>query len=444
MKRYLGILATLLLLAFAWQRLAGDPADAPKTPVAEDAAEDVGELTGPAADEAALASSGPAWETLTIGRGESFYVALQRAGFEHETIMDVVEACRPHTNLRKVQRGDEFALARADSGAFGGLRFDVDAEHFLEVARGEEGLVATLGRYPLERVVKGVRGEITSSLFVALQGQGADPSLAGQMADILGWDIDFFRDLREGDKFVVLYEEYLHEGNKVRDGRILAASFTNRGETHDAYLFENHLGLPAYYDGEGHSLEKQFLRAPLKFSRISSGFTKRRLHPVTKRYRPHYGVDYAAPTGTPVLATADGVVIVRQRKRAEGNHVGLRHGQTYESYYLHLSRYPKGLKVGDKVKQGDVIGYVGSTGYSTAAHLDYRIKKNGRWVDPRKLKLPPASPVPPERRDEYMAHRQSLEELKARIPADPTVLVLDSRPLEEVEGALGAGLATGR
>lgn len=440
MGRYVRVVLSLAVLAVLYHQIGGFETHSPSDPAPEptELPAAVEESTPVETSLVTPESTPPAptpdpvvdvdTETVTIGRGESFYVALQRAGLDHETIMGVVNAAKPHTNLRRVSRGDEFDLGRDHQGNFASLRWDLDAEHFLQIFLDDSGMDAEIGTYPVERVVKGVRGTIESSLFEALRDQGADPQLAGQLADILGWDIDFFRDLRKGDTFTVLYEEFLHEGQRVRDGQILAAHFTNRGERHEAYLFENDLELPAYFDDEGNSLEKQFLRAPLKFSRVSSGFTKRRLHPVLKTYRPHYGVDYAAPTGTPVLATADGIVTERTSSRGSGNFVGLRHGQTYESFYLHLSRFAKGVRVGDKVKQGDVIGYVGQTGWATGPHLDYRVKVNGRWTDPRKLKLPPAEPVPGERRADFERVRDKyLTELMG-VPGGPTVVV------EEVPG----------
>ncbi len=368
------------------------------------------------------------WEEIRIRRGESFYVALRRVGLDHATIMSLVKACQPHTNLKRVQRGDRFLLSRPE-GQFSALRFDLARERYLILSRDEDGIVAEVERYPIEESTRAARGIIETNLFDALKAQGADPALADQMAEILGWKIDFFRDLRRGDSFVVVYQEYLHEDDTVRDPVVLAVSFRNRGHLHEAYRFTNELGLPAYYSPDGTSLERQFLRAPLKYTRISSGFTYRRLHPVTKRYQPHWGVDYVAPTGTPIMATADGTVIRRAYDRASGNTVGLRHGNGYESYYLHLSKYPRGLKVGARVKQGDIIGYVGSTGWATAPHLDYRIKMNGKWVNPKKLSLPPADPVTEERRDAFAARVAQLHALIEGIPEGATTVVLERKTL---------------
>ena len=375
---------------------------------------------------AAAATMG--WEDITIGRNESFYVALQRNGLDHPTIMALVSAVKDHTDLRRVQRGDVFSLSRSDAtGEVRALRFDVDAEHYLIARRDADGeYTAELLDYPVQRVVKAAQGTIRTNLFDALKEGGADITLADQLAEILGWDIDFFRDLRRGDTFVMVYEEFLHQGVSVRDPRILAVHFVNDGREVRAYRSENEHGLPADYKPDGSSLERQFLRAPLKFTRISSSFSHRRLHPVLKRYRPHYGVDYAAPVGTPVMATADGTVIKRTRDRASGNFVGLRHGNGYESYYLHLSRFARSAPVGAQVRQGDVIGYVGNTGWSTGPHLDYRIKKNGKWVNPRKLSLPPADPVAEADLPAFRELVARYDTMIASVPVDAPTLVLES------------------
>jgi murein DD-endopeptidase MepM/ murein hydrolase activator NlpD len=382
----------------------------------------------PSPQTAVTSVNSPSSVELQIGRNESFYVALSNRGLPHETIMQLVAACRPHTNLKRVKRGDVFQLQYDPSGEFTGLSFEIDAAHYLTVNRNDGAMLATLNSYPVERVVRGVHGVIETNLFDALLAQEADPLLADEIASILGWSIDFFRDLRVGDEFTVLYEEFVYDGKTVREGHVLSCNFTNQNKLHEAYLFESPLGLPSYYDGEGNSLERQFLRAPLKYSRISSGFTRRRLHPVKKTVQPHYGVDYVAPTGTPVMATADGVVIKRERNGASGNFVGLRHGQGYESYYLHLSRFAKEVQVGDRVKQGDVIGFVGSTGWATASHLDYRIKKDGRWQNPRTLDLPPAEPIQEANLAEFERQRDQMVALLDEIMGVESFVLDASRP----------------
>ena len=437
MGRYLRILLALVLLAAIYFRLGGFAS----APLAR-SQEHNPPLQGSALsglDGQALAADAPlpAWgeagdfETpaaptaagleVEIQKNESFYLALQRHGLAHETIMQIVKACKPHTNLRSVQRGDRFPMTLNPSGEFASLRVPVDLEHYVDVVNGDGVMTASLQSLPVERVVRAVRGSIETNLFDAIALAGGDAALTDEVASILGWEIDFLRDLRVGDQFTVLFEEYEYEGKPIRPGQVLACQFTNQGREYHAYLFENEFELPSYYDAEGKSLERQFLRAPLKYSRISSGFSKRRLHPVTRTVRPHWGVDYVAPVGTPVHATADGIVIQRERERAEGNVVGVRHGQSYETYYLHLSRFAQ-ARIGDRVRQGDVIGYVGNTGMSTAPHLDYRIKHRGNWINPSKLKLPASEPVPAERRDAFFAARDLyLQELARALGVDVAI-----------------------
>lgn len=396
----------------------------------------VASAPGPAGDAAAqlppalppAPPAAPSSERITIGRNESFYVAFQRAGFDHDTIMQLVRACREHVDLGRVRRGDVFELTREPAAGLLALRAEVDAAHYLVAERNPAGFSAELRSYPVQRVVKGARGTVRSSLFEALTETGADAALAVSLSDILGWDIDFFRDLRRGDSFEVVYEEFAYGGRAVREPRLLSAKFINDGRVLEAYYFPSQDGRAAYFDGAGRSLEKQFLRAPLRYDRVSSGYTRRRFHPVLKYYRPHEGIDYAAPTGTPVRATASGVVNVRERYRGNGNYIVLRHGAGYESWYLHLSGFAKGLALGDRVQQGEIIGFVGSTGLSTAPHLCYRIKHNGRFLNPSRMDMPPSEPVAAHRRAEFEQLRDTQRGLQAAIPDSSSVVVLEASP----------------
>ena len=215
-----------------------------------------------------------------------------------------------------------------------------------------------------------------------------------RLSEVFAWQIDFFR-IQRGDRFRVVYEERTVDGTTIGPGDIVAAYFVHRGRTYYAYRFDDGEG-SEYFDENGQSLRRELLKAPLRFSRISSRFTNRRFHPVLKRYRPHHGTDYAAPTGTPVLSVGDGTVQFAAYKGYNGNYVKIRHNATYTTGYLHLSRIADGLRPGATVKQGDTIGYVGSTGLSTGPHLDYRFWKNGTAIDPYSVELPPARPVAPQ------------------------------------------------
>ncbi|MCU1350601.1 MAG: peptidase [Acidobacteria bacterium] len=230
-----------------------------------------------------------------------------------------------------------------------------------------------------------VAASIESSLYEALRSAGESPQLAQQIVDVFQWDIDFFA-LKKGDSFSLVVKKKFAGGDAIGYGPILAARFTHDGDTYEAFRHESPDGRGGYYSSAGTPLRKQFLRAPLQFTHITSTFSNRRFHPILKYFRPHHGVDYGAPVGTPVMTTADGVVVEAGYKGGEGNYIKVRHTSRIDTSYLHLSRFAKGVKRGSKVTQGDVIGYVGMTGLATGPHLDYRVNDNGTWLDPLKLK----------------------------------------------------------
>lgn len=332
---------------------------------------------------------------MVLGRRETFYDALAARGVAHEDIMDLVKACKPFRNLSKVRPGERFRLHVAPDGGLRSLGFDLDEESYVTWVRAGDTYERQDGTYPVERRLRGVGGRIDQSLYASLQEIDAPLALAAKLNDILGWDVDFSRDLRRGDSFRVVYEEIWKDGEFVRTGQVQAAELTNRGELRRAYLFTDNEGKPGYYDPEGKNLQKQLMRAPCEYSRISSEFSYRRFHPVLKRWMPHLGVDYAAPLGTPVRAGGDGVVVAARKKEGNGRYVQIRHtNREFETYYLHLSGFAQGIREGVKVRQGQIIGFVGASGYATGPHLDYRVKKSGNFVNPRTLKLPAAAPVP--------------------------------------------------
>lgn len=226
-----------------------------------------------------------------------------------------------------------------------------------------------------------VKGEITTNLFDAVRKAGEDAELAAMLAGIFEWEIDFFKDLRAGDKFAVLVEKKFYNNKYAGYGKVLAADFYNGGKIKRAIHFDDGK-TRGYYDESGRGLERGFLRVPINYAKITSRFTNNRLHPVLKEYRPHFGVDYAAKIGTPVMTTASGVIENLAYNDANGNYIAVRHNNGYTTFYLHLNGFNRALKKGSKVNQGQIIGYVGQTGYSTGPHLDYRIKKGGKWLNP--------------------------------------------------------------
>lgn len=252
-----------------------------------------------------------------------------------------------------------------------------------------------------------VEGSISSSLWNVIADQGADPLLAIRISDVYAWQIDFF-DVKEGDSFQVIYNEaYIDDTTALGIASIEGAIFTHQGKAYQAFPFTQD-SVHQFFDAEGNSLRKAFLKAPLDYYRITSRFSNARFHPILKRYRAHHGVDYAAPTGTPVKTIGDGTVIFKGWTNGGGNTVKIKHNSVYTTSYMHLSRYGKGLQVGKHVSQGDEIAYVGSTGLSTGPHLDFRVYKNGEAINPLDMEAPPSEPIRPELRDSFEVVKQQI------------------------------------
>jgi murein DD-endopeptidase MepM/ murein hydrolase activator NlpD len=285
------------------------------------------------------------------------------------------------------------------------------------------------GLHPVERVEREVTGVITSSLYMTLVEEGVDPSLANHLSEVFAWQVDFYR-IQPGDHFNVIYEERRVQGEPIGIGRIRAARLTQRGEHYYAFHFQrDSTDFGQYYDQYGESLRKAFLAAPVEYSRISSRYSKRRFHPVQRRYKAHLGTDYAAPTGTPIRATGDGVVLEATRKRHNGRYVKIKHNSTYTTAYLHMSRIAEGMRPGTRVRQGEVIGYVGQTGLATGPHVCYRFWKNGEQVDPLREKLPSANPLPDQDRAAFrLVVGEYLSRLRPEEPSDREPLIARSSP----------------
>ncbi|HSL82625.1 MAG TPA: M23 family metallopeptidase [Thermoanaerobaculia bacterium] len=344
-----------------------------------------------------------------LGRGETVEGLLSEMGLEGAEAQAVAAAFREHCNLRKLRPGDALAAYLGPAGAPASFELDVTGRGRVRVEQAGPG--AWQGRFEAfveERRVRAVRGSLDGgALTVAVAEAGAPADLAYRMSEVLQWDLDFNRDLRRDDRFEVLYEEVYLDGRPSGLGDVLALAYENRGQLLEAYRYGDE---PAYYDGDGRPLQKMFLRSPLPFSRVTSRFSHRRFHPVLKTYRPHYGVDYGAPVGTSVRTTARGTVVSAGWNGGGGNTVKIRHANGYLTAYLHLSRIPSGIRPGVRVAQGEVVGYVGSTGLATGPHLDYRVQKNGRWVDPMGLDNVEAEPLASADLPRFLAWRDALRE----------------------------------
>ena len=300
--------------------------------------------------------------------------------------------------------GTEFRGRCTPLGKLERLEVVFDRRNEVHLAIAPEGISVEKIERPITSEVLRLEGMVESSLFGAMDAAGGGPELAVRMAQIYQWDIDFLRDLRKGDTFVVVVDRQTVEDEFYAWGTVFATRFVNDGRTLDAVVYPDDSGQLGYYDLEGLPLRKQFLRSPLKFSRVTSRFSMSRFHPVLRRRMPHYGVDYGAPVGTAVHVTGDGTVTFVGRKGGGGNTVTVRHTNGYETNYLHLSRYGKGIQRGARVRQGQVIGYVGSTGLSTGPHLDYRVTLNGKWINPLAISSPPVQPLSEERLKRFLAH----------------------------------------
>ncbi len=339
-------------------------------------------------------------------------------------------------SLRRIRQGRPYVVRTRDD-AFQSFEYEIDCEERLVIRAEADGFVFTREPivYQVETVL--VCGTIRTSLFEAADEIGEIPVLALKLVDIFGWDVDFVLDVRAGDAFKAVGEKRYRNGEFAGYGRIPAAEFINQGTTYQGFLFENKEGHPEYYDEKGRSLRRTFLKTPLDYARSSSGFSWNRFHPIKKEWCPHPAIDYAAPVGTPVRTVGDGVVLKAGRDNASGKFIRIRHNSVYQTYYLHLSRFAKGIKKGRKVCQGQVIGYVGSTGMSTGPHLDFRMKKNGKYVNPRRVIAPASPPVPRERIE---AFRLTVEPLLAQLDAAMIPIAMEtSGRLPEPDGEKRSG-----
>ncbi len=323
---------------------------------------------------------------LTMERDDTLDSVLTAGGLSRADSVAVTRAFGESIDLRRLRPGHLLRFHHADGGAIDTVQMKVLGWGDLRALRDASGSF-TVTAHPAEpRVISTTTSAtIDTSLYEALRAAGEQPQLVQQLVDVFRWDIDFFQ-LQKGDWFSVVVEKRFAGPDLMSYGPVLAARFVHDGVMYEAFRHEMADGRAGYYGRTGRPLRKQFLKAPLQFTRITSGFSRRRFHPVLQYFRPHHGVDYGAPVGTPVMTTADGVVLEVSRNRGEGNYVRIKHTSKIETWYLHLSRFRQGIKRGARVTQGDVIGYVGMSGLATGPHLDYRVRDDGRWLDPLKLK----------------------------------------------------------
>ncbi|MFH0810246.1 MAG: M23 family metallopeptidase [Pseudomonadota bacterium] len=330
----------------------------------------------------------------TFVPGDTLGRALAAQGLSSNETARIVDAGLQAFNVRDASPGDRLRLYRNAAGEVKQLELlGTGGAGKLAVYRTPIGFMATLAEPTCSVRLALAEGTIRTSLYADAVSEGLDGGMVKHLADVFAWDIDFLSDLQPGDSFRVVYEQQLNDIGLVRNGRILAAEVVNVGTVHSAYYFDDGEGHADYYNADGHSLRKEFLKSPMRFKHITSGFSLCRMHPILKILRPHLGVDYAAPSGTPVEAVADGRVVYRGGKSGFGNYLEIKHRHGITSTYGHLRGFAAGVRQGGLVRQGEVIGYVGATGLATGPHLDFRLAENGRWVDPEKQHGQPAEPI---------------------------------------------------
>jgi murein DD-endopeptidase MepM/ murein hydrolase activator NlpD len=343
------------------------------------------------------------WKTHNVSKGDSLGRIFSRFSVDIGLASRIVEHEIAGT-LKKLMPGHEMRLGFDREGGLVRVQYELNRMEELLIRLEGSDLVAveqrTIPTLTRERTASQAIG---SSLFLAASEVGLSDRLIMDLVSIFGWDIDFALDIRAGDRFSIMYEELRRDGRTIGTGDILAAEFRNDGRVHHAIRHIDDHGRKQYFDLDGNNLRGTFLRTPMRVSRVTSGFSKRRYHPVLKKWRAHRGVDYGAPTGTPVLATGDGRVHSIGRNGGYGNAVILKHGGQYSTLYAHLSGFKKGLKKGSRVAQGEEIGYVGATGLATGPHLHYEFRVNGQHRDPLNYETPRANPIPDQYRENFLA-----------------------------------------
>lgn len=347
------------------------------------------------------------WSDFQIKSGDTLSALFRQAGFNDGLMLSVIHGEGEASDLQHLYAGETISFATNDADELVAINLQRSRLESLRIERGDDGFVGEKVVQEPEVRVTYAEAEIESSLFGAGQSAGLTDKLTMELAGIFGWDIDFVLDIRRGDRFSVVYEELYLDGEKIDNGRILAASFNNQNRDLKAVLYTDEDGVSAYYTPDGRSMRKAFLRTPVDFARISSHFDLARRHPVLHRIRAHKGTDYAAGPGTPIRAAGDGKILLAGRKGGYGNAVVLQHGNNITTLYAHMRGFARGIRTGGRVTQGQVIGYVGSSGLATGPHLHYEFRVNGAPRNPVTVPLPDAAPIANQELARFQASTQS-------------------------------------
>ncbi|WP_226389553.1 peptidoglycan DD-metalloendopeptidase family protein [Penaeicola halotolerans] len=361
-----------------------------------------------------------------VTRNQTLSSILSPFNVPYQLIDELAKKSREVFDVRRIAANRKYTILRPKDSLSSQAAYFIYEPNPMEyvVYKLKDSVEVYKEARPVTFSERSVSGVIDRNLYLNMIDQGVTPDLIDQFADIFGWQLDFQR-IQKGDKFKVIYEEKIVDGQVVGIGEVRAAYFQHFGNDYVAIPFEQD-GQVDYFDEDGQSLRKAFLRTPVKYSRISSRYTQRRFHPVQKRYKAHLGTDYAAPTGTEIRTVGDGIVEEARYSQYNGNYVKIKHNGTYSTQYLHMSRIASGMKPGTKVKQGQVIGYVGSTGLATGPHLCFRFWKNGRQVDALKVELPSANPIKEENMAAYNQRKAEILQLISNVPfpdEDPVLVI---------------------
>lgn len=370
-------------------------------------------------------------EEGVVNRNEFLSNILQRHQVDLATISKLAEKSKEVFDVRRISAGNPYTVFKNEAGQAEYFVYQPNKVDYVTY-RLQDGLEVNMHKKEVVSEIRTVTGVINSSLYQALDEQSVNPDMATKLAEIYGWAVNFYS-IQKGDWFKIMYENREVDGETIGSGKVLSAVFSHQGKAYEAYYYETgEEGKGTYYDEQGNSLRRAFLKAPLKYSRISSRFSPRRLHPVQGVWKAHLGTDFAAPHGTPIVATADGIVIASAYAGGNGNYVKIQHDNVYATQYLHMSK--RAVKRGDRVKQGEVIGYVGSTGLATGPHVCYRFWKNGKQVDALKQEFPPAEPIGQEFKAAYNVHIATHRNMLARLnPLGPTRPSLQEQHTFQIE-----------
>lgn len=362
----------------------------------------------------------PLHKVVKVANGDTLSTVFAKVGLSAAVLHEVLGSSKDAKQFTRLKVGQELAFNFSQEGQLQSLSSKLGALESIRLEKAENGFA--FKRDLVKPEVRSVysHGVIDSSLFVAAKRAGLPHNLTMDLANVFGYDIDFAMDIRHGDEFEVIYEEKVVGDKRVGSGDILSARFTNRGKTYTAVRYTDKQGNTSYYGADGTSMRKAFIRTPVDFARISSRFSNGRRHPILNKIRAHKGVDYAAPRGTPIKAAGDGKVVLAGRSGGYGNTVVIQHGSRYRTLYAHMQGFAKGVRNGANVKQGQIIGYIGTTGLSTGPHLHYEFQVNGTHVDPLSQKLPMADPIAKSEKARFM---QLSAPLMARMDQEKTTLL---------------------